>query len=776
MVVLAWFSPWWAIGRFLAPLDLQNRMMSPWNATNSGEYAKNHFVSDAVDQYLVYRLIAERDFKREGGTGWSSLTYGGTAQYANTMALYGDWTMQLHRCFDFKTAWHLGLLGQALIAAFGMRCFLRARGSNELWALCGALLWAANSQFVTWIYHRWTLGSFCWVPWALWAADKARKGDSRAWIAVPLFLSLSFMGGTLQHTALVALVMLAYWFEGALAIRPKTDGTPLLRQSKHLGLHMAWGVIALGIAGFVLVPGIAAFLESSRLGLHTGMHGHAPGWYPEGRAQPLVNFLSYPLHAFPSLLGSCGSLDVLKLFKSELFHVAFFGTLPALLALSIAFRRNGPSLAKWLMLMGLLVPLTPAVRILYQRVLLLFILGGIIAFVHFMNHGSAREKARLAKWIGIPAGAAAILWTLVSVIISLPAVTDSLKLKIHAAAPGGGSFGYYQHWLDQRVDRFVDGLVVWSGIQAAPILFLAAGLVGLAWMASASAARRKAGALTVAIAAVLDVTCFASRWVTWSDQPLFAETPESRILREKVGRDGRTTTLIHPTAHMALTPFVPNTLAAYGIASIHGYDSIVPDGMLLPFEDADNAHRLGRLGVTHLLTWHGNPNVPDAWTPVWTGPSMDLYQNPHAAPRYAGFRDKTAFREYIGEPTDSPVSLTEDLGRENSRRLTVPPSVSLVRVAENAAAGWKFRIAGGDWREVEDAGDGSMILDIGDADKSRIVEMNYDPPLRKTGWQVTGGALFLLLAGCGLAQAVSGRKTIHRTSNANPYLSQRIPR
>ena len=656
-VIFLWFSPWWLGGKNLAPLDLANGMMSPWSDPAHPEYARNHTVSDGVDQYLVYRMVAAESYAKEGWLGWSSLTYGGTPQYANTMALYFDWTMQLHRWFDFWTAWHLGLLGQIILAAGGMFLFLRGRGINALWAGCGALAYAANSQFVTWIYHRWALSSFCWVPWALWAIDSYRSGKKGFWPLVPLFIAMAFLGGTLQHAALVVLAVLAAWLEETIR-----TGKQLGSQFALLGRYAAWGLLACGLSAMMFIPCIDAFVESSGLGLHYGMTANSENSvYIHGSLQPLFNLLAYPFQIFPSVLGRSDSLDALKAFKSELFYVFYFGSLPVLLAFLALARKQAPLLARILIGAGLILPLTPLVRLLYQRLYLLFIIGGILAFAHFMKNAERATRIRVFKVTSVLATAAVVVWSAFSATLALSGKSEILRQKLLRAGEGS-SFGFYKEWIALRVDRFIGDLFIWSPQQFIPLALFVAALVGLRLTASLLENRRRWGACLLAMAVVAEVSLFSARSVVWSDlvaHPLFPPTAESDVLRKSVGRDGRVTTLNHPTAHLALTPFVPNTLSAYGVPIIGGYDSILPDGMVLPNESPDDAQELGGFGVSHLITWAGNPEVPSEWRLVWQSPKMDLYENPLRVLRYVGFGTSGEKEDFFAGESRATSSLVE---------------------------------------------------------------------------------------------------------------------
>jgi hypothetical protein len=134
------------------------------------------------------------------------------------------------------------------------------------------------------------------------------------------------------------------------------------------------------------------------------------------------------LQILPSILGRCDSVDVLKLSKSQLYYVAYCGTLPVLVAFLSLLRKRAPLLARILIGAGLLLPLTPLVRVLYQRLLVLFILGVILAFAHFMENAARETRLRICRITGVIAGLATVGWSALSVLpIYQPAATAKLR-------------------------------------------------------------------------------------------------------------------------------------------------------------------------------------------------------------------------------------------------------------------------------------------------------------------------------------------------------------
>jgi hypothetical protein len=402
------------------------------------------------------------------------------------------------------------------------------------------------------------------------------------------------------------------------------------------------------------------------------------------------------------------------------------------------------------------------VKYLYQRMLLIWIVGGIYAFADFMQRSNAETRLRIAKTTGVLAGIAAIAWTLGSVGLAMKRDQITAMLKAKFLGPSRGSaFGIFETWMQGRLDGFVNDCMIWSSQQAIPLGLFFVSLAALALTANANPHRRMAGSGIVAIAVLAELMVFSSRWVTWSDlakYPLFPDIPEAAALQEHVKKDGRIFTSIKSMeGHMAETPFLPNTLTAYGVATIGGFDSIAKDGMVSPALIKGDARSLGRLGVTHLVTSPGNVPQEAAWEKVWSSDVMELYRNEESVPRYIGFKDDGAKDSFLSDKgLPRWETLKETQGLENSRTIEIPPGIRWIRIAENQASGWKYRTADSSpdsWQPVLRAPDASMLLPLANAptDRPATVLMEYDPPLRKAGIALSAIALLVTVVGAWIA-------------------------
>jgi hypothetical protein len=757
--VLAIFAPWWLDGRILAPFDLLHEVIAPWAHGGSPAAVHNHFTSDAITQYLVYRHIAELSFAQDGGLGWSVLTAGGRPEYANTMAGYGDWSMQLHRVLGFWTAWHAGLALTFLIAAAGMYLMLREQQVAPLVALAGSVAFAASTPMVFMLYHRWQLASFAWLPWLVWAVNRHAAGDVRVRALIPCFLALALVGGSLQTAVFVLIVWSILW---AAAVAAGGDARAATVR------FAAWGALGAGLAAYVLVPALAAY--AAGIELHGGRS--VPG-YPHGVQQALRSLGFIPLQLVPTLLGSPRSLDLTKLFHADLGQIAFFGFVPMLVAALAAVRGGVPLPARLLVAAGLVLPLTPLVGTLYHRVQILFVFGGVWAFAYWWQHAHGCPLRRLLPRAVV---CMAAVWLVASTVLWL--FEDRLAALLHErvsnllARGEGGRLAGHEEWFRARGLRLLHELRIWHPLQLTAVAGIALGIAALRFRTVPPAApaagpngtapggaalrfrgvRAHAGAALLLLAVTVELGGTAAAWHRWTDPreyPPWPVTDELAALQASAA-GGR--------VHIAATydgpaPFLPpNTLAVLGVETIQHYETVEYPGMWEAAGRATDARTLGRMGVTHGVAPAGTVPGP-GWEVRLAGSTLDIWVNRHALPRYLPVRRDTALAmSDIHDAADgaAPGTVIDvHAATMNRRRLYVPAGVEAVRVAENWAEGWQYRRAGEPWQDATMLPDRSMLLSLSGS-AGGVVEMRYAPRLRLAG-RVASGLALLLTALCGAA-------------------------
>ena len=716
------FSPWLVGGKVLAPLDWLNQFCLPW-VTAEKIQVKNHFVSDCVTQVLLFRKTGEESFRESGFMGWDDRSLGGSAQYANTTWYAFDWTFQLHRFFEFWTAWHLGLAGQFLLAGLGLYFYLRMLGIPFWAALPCAVAYMWNSHFIHWMYHRHGLGGFCWIPWFLCFLEKWKRGSQSAFWPALGSLCLSILGLSLQYHTFLGIVLLGILVEG--------NGASDLTRGRW---RIFWLIVmAMLLTAFMTLPCLQAFLENQGSSNNRGAWGYEEGW-----GQPWLNALSYLFNLFPFPLGQTNALDGWKLFKNNLFDVIYIGSIPLVAGVLGLAKKGCPKRIRFWCLLALGVSLSPLVGFLYRRVLIVFVLGALCAAGLWLAQASPELLKKTARRILLAAGIGYSFWFLGSFFL-LHEKNFLIEKFYLLMDPTCSLIGTKEgEWIRARSVRFFEGLLAWDwrNLSAAGLI-ISGGLV-LLGHAKQKLPHTVTGVLLAVIVAA-ETAIYASGWVVWTDPtryPAYARTE----LMEEIIRAVESGRVVLEETDQRKEYFPPNTFLASGVAMMNGYESIKPCGMTQFYGHRYwDVKEAGRMGITHGLQKTCSP-VPPRWQVVWERADARLLKNPFAFPRYAGLRQ--AWDERVGLADVTPVRLISTT--RNRRILEIPAGISHVRIAENYGLGWIFKEGNSTWRWVIRAQDGSMVVPLADtAARAQSLQLRYVP-----AFSILGGLLGLSLAAC----------------------------
>lgn len=734
-------------GKLLAPLDITTTLLPPWGDSAHGPKPHNQSPSDAVSQYLPYRLFAEKSLREDGYIGWNPYEMGGYSLAANTMALPGSWPVQLHRWLPFKDAWNLGIMAEFLIAGSGMLIFLRSRKLSWLPCLIGTVAFMLNAQFIVWIYHRWALGSFCWMPWVCWAfADGfSSKLRSRRTLLLPVFIALALLGGSLQHLAFVVFAC------GCLA----AGSFDFRRPFQNLSLVVGWGVamlLAFGIAAFSLVPQISGYLSNLAIGHTRGGIG-----YEDGLSQVFYHALLIPARIWPWLAGDPQSMDGFRILKAYYMELNYMGTVPMILGFAGLFIPGLPRAAKWLIAVGLLTPLTPLVGPLYHRVELLFILGAawmtaemlqnLSSSVKRSSHSSSGSFVLLSRlpwsWQKILLSAIAGIGFVLLVATCLPSgVRKPFEEKIVSLAVSKSresQFGADQEWIRIRALEWTSRFSLLHPRTAWVYGLLVVGGSGLVLASRSHKGQVRAGHLMILGATSLELATLFQTWTTFSNpSDLLPQNAAIETVRSLAGN--HRVLQCAPDTGFASIFATPNLLAAQSIPSIDAYESIQYRSTLTATRDfpAELSLTLAHVGIA--IHPHGKQQPgTEVWPVVATIQDYSIRKNPHL------FSSVVASHEALPEtPPEILTALTTatpipaSLHTANRWNLEIPAGKNWLRIAQNWHEGWKWRVPGQAWSSFAQGSDSCCWIPKLPAQADKI-EVQFFP---RSSW-LTGTSILV---------------------------------
>jgi hypothetical protein len=320
--------------------------LPPWNSHAHSPPA-NPNLNDVATEMAPWAKAVRIAWK-EGSIPWRNqwnacgsplAANGQSAPFSPLTFLMG--ALPLAEAFDFAAAVKL------FLALAGTWLWLSELGIRPRAAALGAVLFAFSFTIVPWLFFPHTSVIALW-PWALFAIERLRDPEmrSRATAALAGVFAFELLAGH-PESVVLGVLFAVVWLVGRLMTRDFAEPRPVLARVAFAGL------VATGLAAFLLVPELFAIRDSNRAitalefsrRLPVRLAPHGPAW-PLGVLTSLLPRSLGDAITSPMLPLAAGSFP-----EMALAHFGVVGWAAALLLFRRGSRRSRPELA-------LLLPLT----------------------------------------------------------------------------------------------------------------------------------------------------------------------------------------------------------------------------------------------------------------------------------------------------------------------------------------------------------------------------------------------------------------------------------
>ncbi len=584
--------PWKAM---VTQTGVASNAAAPWNVLRF----------DGITQFYGWRLIAAQSLQSGHIPLWNPYTFAaeGTPLLANSQSapLYPpNWLLfdlfpgsQIWRAFGLSVAFHL------LVALGGMYRFLRSLPVGRASAVLGATVWGLSAPIVTWLALPTFLCVTAWLPLLLWlvkvAYEKAGTPHGRlALIGAGGGGGLVLLAGHLQMAFYV--LTAAFFYAVFLAWHKRAETRTATKPSPAPRFFARWAiglVLGFGLAFFLALPQLLPSLELSRQSHRASAGGPTASAYGAyvANALPPRNLVTLLV---PDFFGHPNKNNGQYWNTNNYAEWAvYMGVLPLLLAgFALALPWRGAAKAP--------LPKERAFGAFLMAFALLLALGTPLNAVFFWGVPGYNQTGNPARCLILWAFALSMLAALgleaigtsdvtapakkraaliaVAVPVLLAAVGASLAAQFASANLPNIAFGDLMALAMPSVQLSIVWLVLSIGA-VVTLLRLPAARQGVA----------RAGCILICAA---DLLAFGFGYnPTTPPQAVFPVTPGVAYLQTNgpnalIAPINRGWSLSNVPPARAVFP--PNTLGAYNLHDVGGYDSLFPGMYKTRAKDADN--------------------------------------------------------------------------------------------------------------------------------------------------------------------------------------------
>ncbi|HEX5315054.1 MAG TPA: hypothetical protein VFX22_00265, partial [Candidatus Kapabacteria bacterium] len=625
------FYPYLFEGKIMLPTDMFDTMTAPFNAEYGPPQAQNHYFWDGIVQTYPYKVETQEALRSGHLAYWNPHILSGYPQYAETMGNNFDPFNVLLLWVNIPTFILLQTIFDLLVAGIGMILLLRYFGVSPSVNFIFSGAYMLNSLFVTSAIHRWTIASFCWVPFVvLMVLRYFNSFKKKNLIYASFFLALAYLGGNLQSSFFVSSLV-----AGIVLLFPSSSH--VLRWYHRITTLIFIGCVAFLLTALMWLPVLQLFWET----LSRGSLNSSSIYSRYSIVQRILSLPMLIVFYFPSITGSVTSFNLKTIAGADIddFNGAI-AFVPALFAFwgCFALRRN-KKLFPFILLavLAILLPIaTPLYSFLYHRVFIIatfcFCVVGAVLFESFIK--STMDRDRATRFVRRCAGALGLLILTVALLCGYLTVersaltkhlTESLQGPIQNSAFGAGN----KAWMFSRIGETLNYFSFTSVGLWLPILL--AVIAMLAMVGFSKGKLRERGFLTVvAITTSLQLILFATMWLPRVDTGVFPAYPPNPIITFLHSQPQGNRFMAWRNA--ATDPYIlaPNASNAYHIEDFSGYESLTAPSMSVLYRryipsDSLDLRLLGLSSVKWIVARTFVPTSSNV-RPVFSADGLTVYQ------------------------------------------------------------------------------------------------------------------------------------------------------
>lgn len=181
IIVLAFFIPNILLSKIPIPADSLLGLYHPWRDNSYQNYnpnkfpVKNPLITDPILQTLPWKMITVNNFKNLSLPLWNPYNFSGQPLLANIQSAPFQITNIFYLFFTYKFAWAIQIVISPIIACIFMYIFLKNRGLSHYASTFGAVVLSFSGFFTAWLTWGTVITTAMWLPLILFTIDKLSK-------------------------------------------------------------------------------------------------------------------------------------------------------------------------------------------------------------------------------------------------------------------------------------------------------------------------------------------------------------------------------------------------------------------------------------------------------------------------------------------------------------------------------------------------------------------------------------------------------------------------